>query len=372
MVLGPFETSLRGGGASPAADRRTLHRGCCGQLHGHGVRKNSREKPHSAARRSCSHDLAAVASSDESSCTPPATPQPPNQTPRSASSPPAWRRLYHSATKSAAAKYKNNELSSSDNENHYSAHLLGHLAHPQRRRNLISGLSDDDDFARSNKQQFCSAKQRVSSPAATKMSRKKLRRSSESDSSSSLTSPPATPGPRGSSAGRPLTACLSSTKRAASCYSGKFAFGSSVRRFDDAKKLTSLSVDKPKEKDQVRKKKKRELMVKTLLQWQEDIEAALGRKPNRQGLYKNLDDLISAKIEVGQLNCAPALHFSLPPPSQAHKISLFACSSFGQLREICPKPRTKPGGLSEVRRRNTLTFPLRIPLIICRIAYAAV
>ena len=40
-MLGRFETSLRGGD-SPSPDRKYLHRGCCGHLHGHGVPKGAR------------------------------------------------------------------------------------------------------------------------------------------------------------------------------------------------------------------------------------------------------------------------------------------------------------------------------------------
>ena len=62
--LGPFETSLRGGD-SPSVDRKVLHKGCCGTLHGHGVKKEraSRELP--AVRRTCSNDIN-NSSSDES------------------------------------------------------------------------------------------------------------------------------------------------------------------------------------------------------------------------------------------------------------------------------------------------------------------
>ena len=39
QILGSFETSLRGGG-SPSLERKNkLHKGCCGSLHGHGVKK---------------------------------------------------------------------------------------------------------------------------------------------------------------------------------------------------------------------------------------------------------------------------------------------------------------------------------------------
>ena len=39
QILGSFETSLRGG-SSPGLERKNkLHKGCCGSLHGHGVKK---------------------------------------------------------------------------------------------------------------------------------------------------------------------------------------------------------------------------------------------------------------------------------------------------------------------------------------------
>ncbi|CAB4059743.1 unnamed protein product [Lepeophtheirus salmonis] len=41
QILGRFETSLRGGD-SPTIDRRILHKGCCGDTHGHGVKKERR------------------------------------------------------------------------------------------------------------------------------------------------------------------------------------------------------------------------------------------------------------------------------------------------------------------------------------------
>ncbi len=55
VILGPFETSLRGGD-SPHVDRKVLHRGCCGAIHGHGVKKERSSIDHPKASRSCSHD----------------------------------------------------------------------------------------------------------------------------------------------------------------------------------------------------------------------------------------------------------------------------------------------------------------------------
>jgi len=46
VSFGSFETSLRGGD-SPHLDRRVLHKGCCGNIHGSGVKKEKsiREVP---------------------------------------------------------------------------------------------------------------------------------------------------------------------------------------------------------------------------------------------------------------------------------------------------------------------------------------
>jgi hypothetical protein len=52
--LGHFEHSLRGGD-SPAADRKVLHKGCCGSLHGNGVRKEKPD-PLPIVKKKCSLD----------------------------------------------------------------------------------------------------------------------------------------------------------------------------------------------------------------------------------------------------------------------------------------------------------------------------
>ena len=52
-MLGPFETSLRGGD-SPSVDKRAIHKGCCGSLHGHGVKKERASRDVPAMSRSCS------------------------------------------------------------------------------------------------------------------------------------------------------------------------------------------------------------------------------------------------------------------------------------------------------------------------------
>ena len=54
VMLGAFETSLRGGD-SPSVDRRAhMHKGCCGNLHGHGVKKERSTKEIPIVSRSCS------------------------------------------------------------------------------------------------------------------------------------------------------------------------------------------------------------------------------------------------------------------------------------------------------------------------------
>jgi hypothetical protein len=52
--MGHFEHSLRGGD-SPAADRKVLHKGCCGSLHGNGVRKEKPD-PLPTVKKKCSLD----------------------------------------------------------------------------------------------------------------------------------------------------------------------------------------------------------------------------------------------------------------------------------------------------------------------------
>ncbi len=52
--LGHFEHSLRGGD-SPAPDRKVLHKGCCGSLHGNGVRKEKPD-PLPTVKKKCSLD----------------------------------------------------------------------------------------------------------------------------------------------------------------------------------------------------------------------------------------------------------------------------------------------------------------------------
>ena len=54
VMLGAFETSLRGGD-SPATERKAhLHKGCCGSLHGHGVKKEKSVRDVAPGSRSCS------------------------------------------------------------------------------------------------------------------------------------------------------------------------------------------------------------------------------------------------------------------------------------------------------------------------------
>lgn len=65
VLLGAFETSLRGGD-SPHVDRRSLHKGCCGTLHGHGVAKEKAQMKIPAGR-SCSLEHQESSSSGDES-----------------------------------------------------------------------------------------------------------------------------------------------------------------------------------------------------------------------------------------------------------------------------------------------------------------
>ena len=62
MNFGAFEASLRGRD-SPSVDRRMLHKGCSGHLHGHGVKKERSVRDIPAVARHVHHD---TSSSDES------------------------------------------------------------------------------------------------------------------------------------------------------------------------------------------------------------------------------------------------------------------------------------------------------------------
>ena len=62
MNFGAFEASLRGRD-SPSVDRRMLHKGCSGHLHGHGVKKERSVRDIPAVSRHVHHD---TSSSDES------------------------------------------------------------------------------------------------------------------------------------------------------------------------------------------------------------------------------------------------------------------------------------------------------------------
>lgn len=123
VVFGSFETSLRGGD-SPSIDRKVLHKGCCGDRHGQGVRKERSVKDLPKASKSCSHELH-ESSSDESflpdllmtrsrlktanrsqssDCTPSRSPMlPANKRSNSAA---VAHRLFSSPTKATSAKLR--------------------------------------------------------------------------------------------------------------------------------------------------------------------------------------------------------------------------------------------------------------------------
>lgn len=54
LFLGSFETSLRGGDSPSMGRKDLLHKGCCGDLHGHGVKKEKNLREVVAASRFCS------------------------------------------------------------------------------------------------------------------------------------------------------------------------------------------------------------------------------------------------------------------------------------------------------------------------------
>ena len=65
VVFGSFETSLRGQD-SPRGDKRVLHKGCSGHLHGHGVKKERASRtPDVKFSKDCCHENHENSSSDE-------------------------------------------------------------------------------------------------------------------------------------------------------------------------------------------------------------------------------------------------------------------------------------------------------------------
>lgn len=117
VVFGSFETSLRGQD-SPRGDKRVLHKGCSGHLHGHGVKKEraSRTPDVKFSKNCCQNADTGGSSSDEA-----ATPRrsqsseyagkSPNQhlnarRSTSASNSAVAQRLFSSPTKAVTAKYR--------------------------------------------------------------------------------------------------------------------------------------------------------------------------------------------------------------------------------------------------------------------------
>lgn len=120
VVFGSFETSLRGQD-SPRGDKRVLHKGCSGHLHGHGVKKERASRtPDVKFSKNCCHNDTGGSSSDEA-----ATPNtsrrsqssecgksPSNnqhlnaRRSTSASNSAVAQRLFSSPTKAVTAKYR--------------------------------------------------------------------------------------------------------------------------------------------------------------------------------------------------------------------------------------------------------------------------
>ncbi|TRY70221.1 hypothetical protein TCAL_17259 [Tigriopus californicus] len=376
VLLGAFETSLRGGD-SPHVDRKSLHKGCCGTLHGHGVAKEKAQMK-TPAGRSCSLEHNESSSSgDESFITnvpdilsssvgkrivngrshsSDCAPQSPTLGPRGShgsgannvskrsNSASVAQRLFTSPTLATTAKVRA-ERTASDNRKQHLIHgasddeFLGspsEIRHRQRmeRRDYLTRVGSNGSGSDVNNKPQRRRKESPSPVPKVRWGDRGRRSSDESSEVSSSNSPPITPTPRsGSGATRALSATIS--KKANTSGAG-YAFGSSTSRFSSEDRLGSLgrraklytkshsdgmspghpghhhyhyqdahhlnrtasesrAIDKKGAKS--REKKKTDI-TKAWMQFKDDVESALQRKPNQSGFYKNLSDMMHTKMEM--------------------------------------------------------------------------
>jgi hypothetical protein len=259
-VLGAFETSLRGHD-SPRGDRRVLHKGCSGHLHGHGVKKErtSRTPEFKHSKTCCTYNDAS--SSDEStqprrsqSSEDTRLPPPVTRRSNSATTNNVAQRLFSSPTMATTAKLRaertasdgpkmasdlrsmgfgtsclprrlmtnkankseddSGHFSSSEDNNDFHARNVVDLVSPavNHKQNLINGTSDDElsmeELRRKQRQQRRDylqhrqggSRRQSPSPASSKrVSGEDRGRKSSDEASDSSFSPPASPVCRSSS-----------------------------------------------------------------------------------------------------------------------------------------------------------------------------
>ena len=293
VIFGSFETSLRGQD-SPRGDKRVLHKGCSGHLHGHGVKKEraSRqvniskdfcEKPHEEGSSSDEGDHKRRSQSSEYARIAPVV----NQKRSTSTNSAVAQRLFNSPTKAATAKYRAERTCSdglkmasdmkalmnggrscnslprrsklrgnkseedsgnfSSSEENTDFHNVVDLITPSvNKQNLIHGTSDDElsieELRRKQRQERRDyLMQRRESPSPVKREGQQRGRRSSDEASDSSYSPPNSPMIFRSSSNKCRSMNLNAKKlqqpRARSSNSCAYAFGSSTKRFADDKNL---------------------------------------------------------------------------------------------------------------------------------------
>ncbi len=273
------------------------------------------------------------------------------------------------------------KLSGEEDSGHFSSseentdfHNVVDLVTPSvTKQALIHGTSDDElsiqELRRKQRQERRDyLMQRRESPSPVKRnssgsvsgSDNRGRRSSDEASDSSY-SPPASPMIFRSSSnkcrGNNLTK-EANKPRARSSNSCAYAFGSSTKRFADDKNFPknkllpspfnkspsdgvqrafesigsplSRTYSDPKSYGRQNSREKQEI-AKAWLKFKEDIEAAMQKKPNASGYYKNLTDMMTTKME--SLNAAPdqvgsATHELFFHPQSSFNLKYFVCDAY--------------------------------------------
>ena len=339
-MLGQFEASLRRRGSGEEGEEKLKKHSCCsGHAHGHGVRKERSVREVTRERRNCS--LPPESSSDEGNAVPDlllgtraaslegrrASLGSNSLSNRRSSTEVMRRMLYGNATKEDLKNRRIEEdgqevdsgLASGGGEEEEEEEDARELRRQQRqeRREYYQRHSPKTKDEKANTR-------RTVSPSPGKR-----RGSVESTGRDSSTSPPLTPPSTASktlprrtkstSLVSPNSPSVNSPRKASQ--GGGYAFGSSTKRFKvpeaDARglgsseslastshsSLTRTTSDSRMGGTGMSPKKKvgpshKNSVTKAWLQFQEDIEAAMLRKPGGgSGLYKNLTDLMQDRMD---------------------------------------------------------------------------
>ena len=333
-MLGSFEASLRRKTSEEGDERAKKHSCCSGHAHGHGVRKERSVREVTRERRNCS--LPPESSSDESGAVPDlllgTTRASSCEASGRRSSLPASRRtstevmkrmLYGSATKD---DLKNRRIEEADSG------LASGGGEEEEEEEDLRALRKQQRQERREYHQRHSPKTREDKGRRTVSPSPVQRRGSVESGRDSSTSPPLTPPssnasktlPRrtkSTSLVTPASPCLASTRKASA--GGGYAFGSSTKRFKtpdpDGRNLgsseslaashsslvrTTSASSVGKRNSSTRSPSHKSSVTKAWLQFQEDVEAAMLRKPGEgRGLYKNLTHLMQDRmVELDQVS----------------------------------------------------------------------